>query len=116
MRRTVCLTLAAALLTLPARAADPVGFWLDNWPHWRGPADNGTAPHGDPPTSANRLIVSSFHTNNSPVFPSHNTMVPSGITTGPSGNPRFEASSVPCTAQILFQGCTRKIGMIAYRA
>jgi outer membrane protein assembly factor BamB len=22
---------------------------LDNWPHWRGPLANGTAPHGDPP-------------------------------------------------------------------
>jgi outer membrane protein assembly factor BamB len=23
---------------------------LDNWPHWRGPLANGTAPKGDPPT------------------------------------------------------------------
>ncbi len=22
---------------------------LDNWPHWRGPLANGTAPHGEPP-------------------------------------------------------------------
>src|SRR3954462_13646114 len=68
------------------------------------PSDPSSAPHGDPPMTAKVLIVPSLHTNNSPVFPSHNTMAPSGITTGPSGNPRFEASSVPCTARILFQG------------
>jgi outer membrane protein assembly factor BamB len=32
-----------------ARADNPAGDPLDNWPHWRGPLANGTAPRGDPP-------------------------------------------------------------------
>jgi outer membrane protein assembly factor BamB len=49
MRRIACLTLAAALTSASARSADPVPGWLDNWPAWRGPEFNGTAPHADPP-------------------------------------------------------------------
>lgn len=37
--------LGLALVAGVARAADP----LDNWPHWRGPLANGTAPRGNPP-------------------------------------------------------------------
>jgi outer membrane protein assembly factor BamB len=32
-------------MAAPVRAEDP----QDNWPHWRGPNANGTAPKGDPP-------------------------------------------------------------------
>jgi outer membrane protein assembly factor BamB len=37
--------LALALLTLAPAGADP----LDNWPHWRGPLADGSAPRGSPP-------------------------------------------------------------------
>jgi outer membrane protein assembly factor BamB len=46
------LTLSALFLgfVLPAaRAGDVPAEWLDNWPQWRGPLANGTAPKGDPP-------------------------------------------------------------------
>jgi outer membrane protein assembly factor BamB len=39
----VCLQVATA------RADGITSQALDNWPHWRGPLANGTAPHGDPP-------------------------------------------------------------------
>jgi outer membrane protein assembly factor BamB len=49
MIRSASLILAVALIALPSRAGEPAPGWLDNWPHWRGPLVNGTAPHGDPP-------------------------------------------------------------------
>jgi outer membrane protein assembly factor BamB len=49
MVRSACITLTVALLTAPGRAGEPASGWLDNWPHWRGPEFNGTAPRGDPP-------------------------------------------------------------------
>src|SRR4051812_9993252 len=41
--------LALLLTAVTTRAADPAG--ADNWPHWRGPLANGTAPAADPPTT-----------------------------------------------------------------
>src|SRR5690242_337838 len=41
MRKTCLLIACAWFLTVAARA--------DDWPHWRGPAANGTAPKADPP-------------------------------------------------------------------
>jgi hypothetical protein len=38
-----CLLLVVCLLTGTVRG--------DNWPHWRGPAVNGTAPEADPPVT-----------------------------------------------------------------
>jgi outer membrane protein assembly factor BamB len=49
MRRIACLALAVGLLPISARAGEPAPGWLDNWPHWRGPEFNGTAPRADPP-------------------------------------------------------------------
>jgi outer membrane protein assembly factor BamB len=40
------LPLAALLIAVPALAADPPA----NWPHWRGPNADGSAPNADPPT------------------------------------------------------------------
>ena len=39
------LCLASPLVMSGAEKIDP----LDNWPHWRGPLANGTAPRGKPP-------------------------------------------------------------------
>jgi outer membrane protein assembly factor BamB len=50
MRAFAGLSFLAAVLTTFARAGEPVPGWLDNWPVWRGPEYNGTAPHADPPT------------------------------------------------------------------
>jgi outer membrane protein assembly factor BamB len=44
MKKTCLLLACAWALTGAAR-----GDGLDNWPHWRGPLANGTAPKGDPP-------------------------------------------------------------------
>jgi outer membrane protein assembly factor BamB len=44
--RTAALVLFLAVTT---HAADPSA--QDNWPHWRGPLANGTAPKADPPTT-----------------------------------------------------------------
>src|SRR5581483_7183293 len=40
-----------ALLLSAGTAAAQEGKSLDNWPHWRGPLANGTAPHADPPVT-----------------------------------------------------------------
>jgi outer membrane protein assembly factor BamB len=45
MKQFALFVLVAWLLVMPVSAADP----QDNWPHWRGPEANGTAPKGDPP-------------------------------------------------------------------
>jgi outer membrane protein assembly factor BamB len=45
MKHLALLAIATWLFAVPARAEDP----QDNWPHWRGPEANGTAPKGDPP-------------------------------------------------------------------
>src|SRR5271157_2952601 len=42
---TLVLCLLPNVLNGQHVAADP----LDNWPHWRGPLANGSAPHGEPP-------------------------------------------------------------------
>jgi outer membrane protein assembly factor BamB len=44
MKKTYLLIACACFLTGSARGDD-----LDNWPQWRGPLANGTAPKGDPP-------------------------------------------------------------------
>jgi outer membrane protein assembly factor BamB len=46
MRFVATLVLATGLLSA-ARAEDPSA----NWPHWRGPLNNGVAPAGDPPVT-----------------------------------------------------------------
>src|SRR5262245_36504565 len=47
MTRITLAAFAALLLAAPARPAEPDP--LDNWPHWRGPLANGSAPRGKPP-------------------------------------------------------------------
>jgi outer membrane protein assembly factor BamB len=49
MIRPVILTLALVAAATPVRTAEPAADPLDNWPQWRGPLANGTAPRGDPP-------------------------------------------------------------------
>src|SRR5215831_4153503 len=43
------LVLALCFLPNFAHGGDFAKEKLDNWPHWRGPLANGTAPKGDPP-------------------------------------------------------------------
>jgi outer membrane protein assembly factor BamB len=45
------LVLAVVLVAPTVRADDLDRLRLDNWPHWRGPLANGTAPHADPPVT-----------------------------------------------------------------
>jgi outer membrane protein assembly factor BamB len=47
--RTFTILALGFLLFSAAWAADPGGDALDNWPAWRGPLANGTAPKADPP-------------------------------------------------------------------
>ncbi len=51
MRRLLpLLTLGCLwLAVLSVRGENWPEQWLDNWPQWRGPLANGTAPKGDPP-------------------------------------------------------------------
>ena len=42
-----CFTWLSSLVLAGDFATDK----LDNWPHWRGPLANGTAPKSDPPTT-----------------------------------------------------------------
>ncbi len=50
MTRTL-LPLAALLAAAPAFAGDSAADRLANWPHWRGPNADGSAPAADPPTT-----------------------------------------------------------------
>ena len=43
--KTLLILCAGISLAAPAAAGEPG----DNWPHWRGPLANGTAPNADPP-------------------------------------------------------------------
>ncbi len=45
------IVILGCCLTATALAADPIPGWADNWPAWRGPNANGTAPKADPPIS-----------------------------------------------------------------
>src|SRR6266516_3722307 len=63
------------------------------------------APPGDPPVTANVLTVSSTYVESSPMLPSQKTRRPSARTTGPSGNPRSEASKRASIRGILLNGC-----------
>src|SRR5438045_6651157 len=47
MNTLPAVTLGLCLLASAARAGDLDP--LDNWPHWRGPEVNGTAPKANPP-------------------------------------------------------------------
>jgi hypothetical protein len=49
MPRLPVLVLSTLLLSSFALAEDSAIEKLDNWPHWRGPLANGTAPKADPP-------------------------------------------------------------------
>jgi outer membrane protein assembly factor BamB len=49
MRRSLLLVLCLTGLPAAARADDFAREKLDNWPHWRGPLANGTAPRSRPP-------------------------------------------------------------------
>jgi outer membrane protein assembly factor BamB len=46
--RTACLTIAACTLSASSTTAEPPPA-LANWPHWRGPRPDGTAPAAEPP-------------------------------------------------------------------
>src|SRR5262249_23154299 len=46
--RVLTTSIGCAVLLL-ATAASRGGERADNWPHWRGPLANGTAPKGEPP-------------------------------------------------------------------
>ena len=51
MKKIVFLTLAAWLLSAAARGEDLARERYENWPQWRGPEANGTAPKADPPVT-----------------------------------------------------------------
>jgi outer membrane protein assembly factor BamB len=51
MLRLPVSMLCGLMLSSFAIAQDSANEKLDNWPHWRGPLVNGTAPRADPPTS-----------------------------------------------------------------
>ncbi len=48
MNRIILSALVIAATLAPTRGADPAAR---HWPQWRGPAFNGTAPHGSAPTT-----------------------------------------------------------------
>jgi outer membrane protein assembly factor BamB len=51
MKKVLALLLCGLCgATATSARADEISLErLNNWPHWRGPEANGTAPHGDPP-------------------------------------------------------------------
>src|SRR5713101_3439776 len=61
------------------------------------PSVPSIAPHGEPPVRANVEIFPFSYTSSSPTLPSHSTSRPSPMMTGPSGNPRPDASRLAFT-------------------
>jgi outer membrane protein assembly factor BamB len=51
MRSITLLGIVFLIASKPNLAGEPLDKRLDNWPHWRGPEANGTAPHANPPTT-----------------------------------------------------------------
>jgi len=49
MKKIAFFLLVGSMLVVTARAGEGDQTSEDNWPHWRGPLANGTAPKGDPP-------------------------------------------------------------------
>lgn len=106
MRTVVVVLLVAALTT---RAADPTV--LDNWPHWRGPLANGTAPTADPPIAwdakANVKWTADLpgKGSSSPIVWGDRVFVLAAVNTGksatpedlPKPDPRFKLTPIPPT-------------------
>ena len=51
MKNLVFVTLSVLLSAAGLSAAEPAGDFDQYWPHWRGPGDDGVAPHADPPVT-----------------------------------------------------------------
>src|ERR1043165_2046389 len=49
MKRFYLIGSLAVFLGFIGRGADAAGSAEDNWPEWRGPLHDGTAPHANPP-------------------------------------------------------------------
>src|SRR5205807_7689100 len=107
--KKVLLTLCVCLLAPAVRADDARRDPLDNWPHWRGPAVNGTAPHGDPPVKWDEQTNVKWKTaipgrgSATPIIWGDQVFVLTAIDTGrtadpgalPKVDPRFEKKTKP---------------------
>jgi outer membrane protein assembly factor BamB len=49
MNRVLILALGCLVVPSMIQAQEAANDRLDNWPHWRGPLANGSAPRGNPP-------------------------------------------------------------------
>jgi outer membrane protein assembly factor BamB len=110
MKKNVLLALCAGMIVVAGRAAPPEAR-LDNWPHWRGPEANGTAPKGDPPvtwdekTNIKWKVALPGKGSASPIVWGDQVFVATAIKTDrvadpkdlPKPDPRFETKTSPPT-------------------
>jgi outer membrane protein assembly factor BamB len=88
MRKSLFAFLLLAL-TVPAVAAP-----LDNWPHWRGPLVNGSAPRGNPPlkwdekTNIKWKVALPGRGASTPIVWGDQVFVMTAIDTGKEANPK----------------------------
>lgn len=102
-RRTfISLTLSLGFCASLAQAAESSDAFARGWPRWRGPAANGTAPHGAPPTTWSenehvkwKLKIPGFGTS-TPIIWEEKVFILTAIPTGKkSETPAAEAAPPP---------------------
>jgi outer membrane protein assembly factor BamB len=126
----ICIVLVL-LVTLPARAEEPAPGWLDNWPHWRGPECNGSAPRADPPVVWDLSKNLKWKTplsgrgSSTPIVWGDQVFILTAVPTDrvatatdiPKPDPRFEKKTTPpaCYYQFLVLSFDRQTGKLRWQ-
>jgi outer membrane protein assembly factor BamB len=116
VKKALLLLPLYACLLVPAARTDEARDPLDNWPHWRGPLANGTAPRGNPPihwdekTSIRWKAAIPGRGTSTPIVWGDQVFLLTAIDTGrnaasadlPKPDPRFEKKTKPPTTYYQF--------------
>lgn len=131
MNRFALLPLFLTFISLPVRAEDFVQQRLDNWPQWRGPLANGTAPRGKPPATWDKNTNIKWKTelpglgSSTPIVWGDLVFVLTAIDTGreadpadiPKADPRFQKKTKPPTTyhQFVVLAIDRRSGKVRWK-
>jgi outer membrane protein assembly factor BamB len=131
MTKFAISTLLFGFLVFSVRAEESSQQLLDNWPQWRGPLANGTAPRGQPPVKWDDKTNIKWKTplpglgTSTPIVWGDLVFVLTALDTGrqanpadiPKPNPRFEKKTRPPTTyhQFVVLAIDRKSGAIRWQ-